>query len=40
VFFVPEAACTAAELSSEQKNELSHRAKALNQLIARLQEIF
>ena len=40
VFFVPETACTAAELPSEQKNELSHRAKALQQLIARLQEIF
>ena len=40
VFFVPETACTAAELPSEQKNELSHRAKALQQLISRLQEIF
>ena len=40
VFFVPETACTAAELPAEQKNQLSHRAKALKELIARLQEIY
>ena len=40
VFFVPETACTAAELAPEQKNRLSHRAKALQQLISQLQEIY
>lgn len=32
VFFVEEFACTAAELSAEQKNQLSHRGKALKEL--------
>ena len=40
VFFVPETACTAAELPAEQKNQLSHRAKALKLLISQLQEIY
>ena len=40
VFFVPETACTAAELPAEQKNQLSHRAKALKLLITQLQEIY
>lgn len=30
IFFVPEYNCTTAELSPEQKNKISHRAKALN----------
>lgn len=30
IFYVPEFECTAAELSMEQKNKISHRAKALN----------
>ncbi|MDD5935868.1 MAG: XTP/dITP diphosphatase [Clostridiales bacterium] len=30
IFFVPEFNCTTAELSPEQKNLISHRAKALN----------
>lgn len=30
IFFVPEFGCTTAELSTEQKNIISHRAKALN----------
>ena len=29
VFFVPEAGCTFAQLSNEQKNAISHRARAL-----------
>ncbi len=29
IFFLPEFDCTAAELSLEQKNQVSHRAKAL-----------
>lgn len=30
IFFVPEFGCTAAELTMDQKNKISHRAKALN----------
>lgn len=33
VFFVPERDCSAAELSSEDKNSLSHRGKALRQML-------
>ena len=29
IFYVPEYECTTAELSPEQKNEVSHRGKAL-----------
>ncbi len=29
IFFVPEYGCTSAELTEEQKNEISHRGKAL-----------
>lgn len=29
IFYVPEFGCTTAELSMEQKNQISHRAKAL-----------
>ncbi|SFE75462.1 RdgB/HAM1 family non-canonical purine NTP pyrophosphatase [Nitrosomonas sp. Nm166] len=36
-FFVPELGITAAELSAEQKNLISHRGKALTQLSAILQ---
>ena len=36
VFFVPEDNCSAAELSSDRKNQLSHRGKALRQLVAAL----
>jgi XTP/dITP diphosphohydrolase len=35
-FWLPEFGCTAAELASEKKNEISHRGKALAQLIGRL----
>ncbi|MBT8438325.1 MAG: XTP/dITP diphosphatase [Gammaproteobacteria bacterium] len=36
VFFVPEENCSAAELSAEKKNSLSHRGKALKQLVEKL----
>lgn len=36
LFFVPSYGCTAAELSPEVKNQLSHRGQALRQLLARL----
>lgn len=36
VFYVPEHQCSAAELSAEQKNRLSHRGQALNQLLRQL----
>ena len=36
VFWVPTECCTAAELSSERKNVLSHRGQALRALVAQL----
>lgn len=36
VFFVPEYKCTTAEMSAEQKNEISHRGKALRKIAAYL----
>lgn len=33
LFWLPSLQCTAAELSTQQKNELSHRALALNQFV-------
>ncbi|MFK5915256.1 MAG: XTP/dITP diphosphatase [Woeseiaceae bacterium] len=38
IFYVPEHNCTSAQLSSEQKNKLSHRGKALVDLIKNLQQ--
>ncbi|MCC5852551.1 MAG: RdgB/HAM1 family non-canonical purine NTP pyrophosphatase [Alkalimonas sp.] len=38
VFFVPEQGCTAAELSKQQKQQLSHRGQALRLLISQLQQ--
>jgi XTP/dITP diphosphohydrolase len=35
-FWLPEFGCTAAELASEKKNEISHRGKALAVLIGKL----
>ncbi len=32
IFYIPEYGCTAAELTMEQKNETSHRGKALEQM--------
>lgn len=36
LFYMPELKCTTAELSLEEKNKISHRAKALNVLKHRL----
>ena len=36
VFYVPERGCSAAELAPEQKNQLSHRARAVRTLVQRL----
>lgn len=37
IFWVPELDCTAAQLGSEVKNQLSHRAKALAKLVNQLE---
>jgi len=39
VFYVPEEACSAAQLDSEVKNRLSHRGQALRKLISALQNL-
>lgn len=36
LFFVPEKNCTSAELTPDEKNRLSHRGKALRELVAQL----
>lgn len=36
LFWVPETNCSSAQLAPEQKNRLSHRGKALRQLLAAL----
>ena len=36
LFFLPEYGCTAAQLSPEEKNRISHRASALHALLAQL----
>ena len=38
IFYVPEYDCSSAELSPELKNQLSHRGKALRQLLQQLQQ--
>lgn len=38
LFWVPEAGLSAAEMASEAKNQCSHRALAMKQLLARLNE--
>lgn len=40
IMFLPDLNCTVAELSAEQKNKLSHRAKALQVLQAELQYVY
>ncbi len=40
VFYVPERGCSAAELSAEDKNSLSHRGKALRQMLDHLAAIY
>jgi XTP/dITP diphosphohydrolase len=39
VFYVPEEACSAAQLASDVKNRLSHRGQALRKLMGALQNI-
>ena len=36
IFFLPEYGMTSAEISPEEKNRISHRAKALNALVEKL----
>ena len=36
IFFLPEYGCSTAELSMEQKNEISHRGKALREMKEKL----
>jgi len=36
IFFVPEFNCSAAQLTSEQKNQYSHRGKAMRGLLSQL----
>lgn len=38
LFFLPERGCTAAQLTAEEKNAISHRAQALHRLLAKLRE--
>lgn len=38
IFYVPEFQCTTAELSLDQKNQISHRGKALREMKKRLEE--
>ncbi len=38
LFYVPELGCTTAEISREQKNEISHRGKALRAMRQKMQE--
>jgi XTP/dITP diphosphohydrolase len=40
VFFVPEHVCSAAELSADQKNAISHRGKALKLMLDQLAIIY
>lgn len=39
IFYLPEFGCTSAEITPEQKNELSHRGKALRGIKNHLEEI-
>lgn len=39
IFFLPEYGCSTAELSMEQKNELSHRGKALRSMKEELKKV-
>lgn len=39
IFFLPEYACTSAEIPPEKKNELSHRGKALRAMKAELEKL-
>lgn len=39
LFFVPETDCSAARLSADDKNRLSHRGRALRQLVEQLRDL-
>lgn len=39
IFYLPERGCTTAELSPEQKNEISHRGRALKAMYKKLEDI-
>ena len=38
LFYLPERGCTNGQLSPEEKNAISHRAKALHALVKKLRE--
>jgi XTP/dITP diphosphohydrolase len=40
VFYIPELNKTMAQLSSKQKNRISHRGKALNKMLSRMRTIY
>ena len=40
IFFIPQEAATMAELSEDRKNQISHRARALQALLPELQKLF
>ena len=40
VFYVPEQGCSSAQLDAETKNQLSHRGKALRELVTAMQKQF
>ena len=40
IFYLPEFGCTSAEITPEQKNEVSHRGKALRAMRKELQGLF
>lgn len=40
IFYVPEYGCTTAQLSAEEKNRISHRARALNAMKTELKKRF
>lgn len=39
IFYVPERNCTSAELAKQDKNQISHRAKALAQLVKQMEQL-
>lgn len=39
IFYLPDRGCTTAELSSDDKNEISHRGKALNKMYEKLKGV-
>ncbi|WP_440905505.1 XTP/dITP diphosphatase [Catenovulum sp. SX2] len=39
IFYVPERNCTSAELDKQDKNQISHRAKALAQLVKQMEQL-